>query len=308
MTLAAQERLALRVLHGYACWRRLALHALAQGLPPDALQWLDGDAAACDLSLPLHAGPLTADDVQTVERDGVARPQPDVRVSRALAELLGDAALYRCPQRWAFLYRVLWRWHQGDRSAALAADEDGARLHAMVKAVRRARHDMQAYVRFQRCDADGGDAMPQYVAWYAPEHDVLALAAAHFARRMGNTTWLITTPDGAAQWDGATLHYTSTPPNADTLRAMAAGDAVESLWLRYYQSIFNPARLNETALRQRMPARFWKHLPEAALIPSLIVQARTGMSRTGQVSAVRDMPGKTIVPAAAPGPARHMGE
>lgn len=294
----AQPRFQLRVEDGYAGWRRLALHALAEGWPPDALHWVEPDAAAADvLSLPLGAGSVTLDAVQAATQADAARPLPDVRVSKALASLLADAALFRSPQRWAFLYRVLWRWHQGDRCAAQAADADGARLHAMAKAVHRARHDMEAYVRFQRCEADGHGS-PQYVAWYAPEHDVLALAAAHFARRMGRTPWLIITPQGAAQWDGAALHHTRTPPDADDLRLRAADDGIESLWLRYYQSIFNPARLNETALRQRMPARFWKHLPEAALIPSLIVQARTGMARTGQASAVRDMPGKTIAPAA----------
>ena len=43
---------------------------------------------------------------------------PQVRISKDLAELLRDAALFRSSRRWAFLYRVLWRWQQGDRAAA----------------------------------------------------------------------------------------------------------------------------------------------------------------------------------------------
>src|SRR5690606_40568109 len=111
---------------------------------------------------------------------------PQLRVSRAFAQLLREAAQYRSQWPWALLYRVLWRYTHGDRAGVSAADEDGARLHAMAKAVRRDHHDMIAYVRFRRSDRPG---MPEYVALYEPRHGVLADAAEHFARRMGHATW-----------------------------------------------------------------------------------------------------------------------
>ncbi|SAI28639.1 bacteriophage-type DNA polymerase [Bordetella ansorpii] len=278
----------LVVRGGYADWRRQALHALAAGWPPDAITWTEhaNDAVAEQMTLDYAAA-----EAQVAEPAPGCGAVPQVRISKDLAELLRDAALFRSSRRWAFLYRVLWRWQQGDRAVASAADEDGAQLNLMAKAVRRARHDMLAYVRFHRRE---GAAMPEYLSWYEPDHDVLADAAEHFAKRMGTSSWCIGTPQGAALWDGHALHLTGTPPDADAMRAGAQHDRIEPLWLVYYKSIFNPARLNETALQQRMPVRFWKGLPEGPLIPGMIAEARHGARRVGQTGTVGEMRGKPI--------------
>ena len=47
------------------------------------------------------------------------------------------------------------------------ADADGARLHAMVKAVHREEHDMHAYMRFRERDPSE-PAPPRFVAWFEP--------------------------------------------------------------------------------------------------------------------------------------------
>ena len=52
-----------------------------------------------------------------------------------------------------------------------------------------------------------------------------------------------------------------------------AEDARESLWQTYYASIFNPARLNTRMMMQEMPAKYWRHLPEARLLPRLVRDA-----------------------------------
>lgn len=271
----------------YASWRAQARQALAAGLPPEAVTWTEQDVTpgtasgqmGLDLSAPAHPD----------ARDGpVPAPSVHIGISPALSALLQDAARYRSPQRWAFLYRVLWRWSRGDRSVASPADEDGARLGAMAKAVGRARHDMLAYVRFHRRDAT---QPPEYLAWYEPAHDVLADAAEHFSRRMGRSSWWIGTPQGCAHWDGSTLQVVRTPTDRP---AIAGTDDVESLWLTYYKSIFNPARLNEAALRQHMPVRFWQGLPEGPLIPRMIADARNGARRVAQTSTVGEMKGKPI--------------
>ena len=53
-----------------------------------------------------------------------------------------------------------------------------------------------------------------------------------------------------------------------------AGDVAEDLWLTYYASIFNPARLKVKAMLKEMPRRYWKNMPEAALIGDLIAGAQ----------------------------------
>ncbi|MDR5856498.1 UdgX family uracil-DNA binding protein [Caballeronia sp. LZ062] len=263
----------------FGAWRSAALGALAQDLKPESIEWRtqQSDTPALFAASAEQAAP-SADAAQ-------------VRVSREFAALLKDAAHFRDERRWGFLYRVLWRWAHGDRSVASAADEDGARLYKMAKAVRRAQHDMIAYVRFRQRDASLG--APEYVAWYEPDHDVLAWSAEHFAARMGQSTWLITTPDGAAMWNGERLEI-------ERRRALASDhasdtpDAAEALWMTYYRSIFNPARLNESVLEQQMPVRFWKGLPEGALIPQLVSDARGGARRVAQARAVGALRGKAV--------------
>ncbi|RFU49902.1 DUF4130 domain-containing protein [Paraburkholderia sp. DHOC27] len=214
---------------------------------------------------------------------------PVVRISKALAAQLNDAALYRDARRWAFLYKVIWRWHHGDRAVASPADIDGARLHHVAKAVRRDKHDMIAYVRFRQC-AEVAEGEPEYIAWYEPAHDILAWGAEQFAQRMGSARWLIATPSGAASWDGATLHL----QHDHAQRGAIAPDAAEALWLAYYRSTFNPARLNETALHQHMPVRYWKGLPEGPLIPEMISAAKSGAQRLAQAHRVGALQGKVI--------------
>ncbi|OZI49064.1 UdgX family uracil-DNA binding protein [Bordetella genomosp. 5] len=292
----------VRVEGGYPGWRALALQALAERRAPESLSWDERIAGAEQMQMAL-------DDAPNADASA-AHPAPSpstVRISRSLATLLQEAAHYRSPDRWGLLYRVLWRWCEGDRSAESAADPDGARLHAMAKSVRRAHHDMIAYVRFHRREdpnALGPDAptpalampealpLPRYLAWYEPEHDVLHAVADHFARRMGRESWWIGTPQGAALWDGRTMHFSDAP--ADASIVPIGTDRIEPLWLAYYQSIFNPARLNETALHQHMPARFWKGLPEGRLIPGMIADARAGARRVGQAQTVSAMPGKVV--------------
>jgi len=143
----------------------------------------------------------------------------------------------------------------------------------LAKAVDRASHKMKAFVRFRELAAD--DCV-RYVARFAPEHDVLMRTAPFFVDRFAAMDWMIVTPDGIAHWDRATLRHLAPDPTMP----VPGTDAAESLWLAYYESIFNPARLNVPMMRKEMPVAYWKHLPEAARIPVLIADA---MPRAGRM-------------------------
>jgi uracil-DNA glycosylase family protein len=91
-------------------------------------------------------------------------------------------------------------------------------------------------------------------------------------------------------WDGATLHNTGPLANS----AADLVDAGEALWLTYYRSIFNPARLNAQLMQSHIPSRFWKHLPEGAIVPHMVSNAAMGARRTGQLEAVGSRRGTTI--------------
>src|SRR6187402_1641673 len=85
----------------------------------------------------------------------------------------------------------------------------------------------------------------------------------------------VLTPERSIEWDGAQLRF---GPGAQKSDAPPA-DAGEQLWLTYYQSIFNPARLKLQMMRKEMPRKYWRNLPEAQLIAPLAAQARERSGR-----------------------------
>ncbi|MEO8836248.1 MAG: UdgX family uracil-DNA binding protein, partial [Caldimonas sp.] len=127
---------------------------------------------------------------------------------------------------------------------------------------------MKAFVRF-RTVADPAGGAPLHVAWFEPEHHIVEATAPFFARRFTAMRWAILTPERSVEWDGARLVL---GPGVRREQAPPA-DAGERLWLTYYESIFNPARLKLKAMQKEMPQRYWKNLPEARLIEPLAAAA-----------------------------------
>jgi DNA polymerase len=270
------------LVQSFAEWREAARELLAFEIAPHAVKWIAHEGGGDLFS---SAPPEPSEPVATLDP---RRAHPTLHLPRKLMDMLQSAACYRVDDRWAFLYRVVWRWQQGEQVVLSAADEDGSRLHAMVKAVHREEHDMHAYIRFrERPEAAGA---PRFVAWFEPAHDVLPQVAQHFVSRMGRISWMIATPDASVLWDGETLH------NTGPLMSSAAelDDAGEALWLTYYRSIFNPARLNAKLMQSHIPSRFWKNLPEGAAVPEMVTSAAAGARRTGQAEAVGQRRGSTI--------------
>jgi DNA polymerase len=126
---------------------------------------------------------------------------------------------------------------------------------------------MHAYVRFRRLEAaDGGE---RYAAWFEPDHWIVQTTAQFFVDRFRGMDWAILTPKGSLRWDTKSL--TVGPPA--TRDAAPDHDVFEAHWLDYYESTFNPARLNPDVMRGHMALKYWKNLPEAAAIPRLIREA-----------------------------------
>ncbi|MFP6848363.1 MAG: TIGR03915 family putative DNA repair protein [Pseudomonas sp.] len=263
----------------FAGWRGVARALLQQGVPPHQINWLgEGDSGGLFDHAPAPSSPLPKGSTP--------------RIPKQLLGLLESAACFRIADRWSLLYRILWRVAQGDRAAMLPGDVDGSQLHKRLKAIRREAHHLHAFLRFhpRLANAEG----PQLVAWHEPAHDILHSASAHFAERLGRSTWMIATPDDGVYWDGQHLHYQRPCPPEWQHLAQSPEDDGEALWLAYYGSTFNPARLNRSALESSLPVRFWKNLPEGPLIPQLMSQARAGAQRNGQAEAVARQTGKRI--------------
>jgi uracil-DNA glycosylase len=187
-------------------------------------------------------------------------------VPAKFVELAEVAILHRSPERFALLYRLLWRLRSNHDLLEIATDPDVAEVAAMAKAVRRDEHKMHAFVRFREV---GREQKSHFVAWFEPEHHIVELAAPFFARRFADMPWSILTPDACAHWDG---HAVSITPGVARSEAPTA-DRLEETWRRYYASIFNPARLKVQAMSKEMPRKYWRNLPEASLIKPLIEDA-----------------------------------
>lgn len=252
-------------------WLRQVTALIAAEVPPDDVHWVHDPAY--DQTL------MSCFDMRNVAAS--------TALPIALIERLRLACAYLDPERWSLPYRVLWRWHHGDRSAVLAGDPEGTKLVRRAQAVSKAAHLMKGFIRFhERPEAEGD---PGFVASYVPEHDVLAFVAPHFLERMGRTTWLISTPSGSVCSDGTLLNW-----GAPVSIPSSGGDASEDLWRHYYRSTFNPERLNPELMRAHLPHRHGVALPESRDVPALISAARLGESRQEQARPVASSPASQV--------------
>ncbi len=189
-------------------------------------------------------------------------------VPRALVDLAETAIQARDPERFALLYGLIWRAHRGEKHVLEdEADPLVQRVARLGQAVRRDTHKMRAFVRFREVNEDGAT---RYVAWFEPEHYIVEANAPFFVRRFATMTWSILTPYRSAHWDGETLRLGAGAQPSD----VPDDDALEAYWRAYFSSIFNPARLKVSAMTSEMPKKYWRNLPEAAVIPELIRQSR----------------------------------
>ena len=190
------------------------------------------------------------------------------------------ACCHRNDDRWALLYRILWRLCNGEpQLLELTGDPDVARLYSYAKAVARDVHKMKAFVRFR--EVEQSPQSPRYVAWFEPQHSIVEYAAPFFKRRFANMDWSILTPVGCAHWEVTGELWFS---KAVQKEAAPQGDKFEQAWRVYYKSIFNPARLKVSAMQSEMPKKYWKNLPEAKEISQLIASAE---ARTSSMIAQR---------------------
>jgi DNA polymerase len=257
----------------FAGWREAARGLRTRGVPPDTAIWTVGGEG--DLFGEELAPPTAAPGVFTVPREFV--------------ELAEQVVLHRAPDRFALLYRLLWRLGSEPNLLRISSDPDVAQAEDMAKNVSKAAHKMKAFVRFRLIE-DAADET--YVAWFEPAHRVTQATAPFFARRYANMNWSILTPDACAHWDRLTLTFT---PGADRADA-PADDALEDYWRTYYASIFNPARLKVGTMQKEMPKRYWRNLPEARLIPELIDAAEN--RTTAMVRQAPSEPSRRVVKAA----------
>ncbi len=188
-------------------------------------------------------------------------------VPRPFLDLARTAICHSDRERFSLLYAFLLRLRRAPELIQDRTDPMLRRLEALAKEVRRDIHKMRAFLRFREVDGEDG---ARFVAWYEPDHHIVRSNAGFFVNRFASMRWSILTPDVSLDWDGAMLREGPGAIRADA----PEGDPVEEVWKTYYSSIFNPARLKVGAMLKEMPRKYWKNMPETALVPALIAGAR----------------------------------
>lgn len=252
----------------WAGFRAVARAALAEGVPPSQVRFAPPERGQGELfgaPAGADADPFSAGVAPTP----VAAAGP--RLPAAFLRAGALAACHKDADRWDLLYRVAHRLHTAEPTLLQQPyDADVIALTRLCRAVQREIHKCHAFVRFREvtleaAEVEGRRPRRAFVAWYEPEHDVLALAAPHFVERFGGMDWSILNPRLRATFVAGKLRF---GPGASRDEAPTA-DALEALWRTYYASVFNPARLNLRATRAEMPRRYWHNLPEASEIAPL---------------------------------------
>jgi probable DNA metabolism protein len=234
-------------------WREAARALAAEGVPPNQVIWQVGDVPA-----DLFAGESASRQVS---------PSARLSVPRGFLDLAKNAILNGEPQRFALLYTLLLRLQDAPKLLEDQADPLVRRLAMLAKDVRRDIHKMRAFVRFR--EASDGEGS-RYVAWFEPDHHIVRANAGFFVERFASMRWSILTPEISLHWDTRML---SEGPGAHKGDA-PDGDPIEAVWKTYYASIFNPARVKVGAMLKEMPRKYWKNMPETALVPGLIAGAQ----------------------------------
>ncbi|MBX9815783.1 MAG: uracil-DNA glycosylase [Proteobacteria bacterium SG_bin5] len=251
-------------------WRQAARALALERVPPGEIVWQIEGAP----------GDLFAGEAEA----RAAPPAAGLTVPRGFLDLAGNVILHRDPERFALLYTLLLRLQDQNKLLDDRADPQVRRAEELAKAVRRDIHKMRAFLRFREL-AEGDKT--RFVAWFEPEHHIVRANARFFVNRFASLAWSILTPEVSLHWDGALREG----PGA-TRGDAPQDDPVEALWGSYYASIFNPARVKLGAMLKEMPKKYWKNMPETALVPRLIAGAQAREAK--MIEAARATPGDNL--------------
>jgi uracil-DNA glycosylase len=196
---------------------------LRQQVPPEAVHWETDVAPSSDFFAELSA------------TDSGPRGLPKAAsaiVPASFLRLCEVVVLHQDADRFALLYRLLWRLVHEPGLRNDPIDADMLHAHQMAQSVRREVHKMKTLLRF-RTMVDGQGGMLQ-LAWFEPAHHILAAVAPWFVQRVPQPRWAIMTPERSVEWDGERLHYAAGLPRSQ-VPTLGEGDGV---WLARYRSVF----------------------------------------------------------------------
>ncbi len=209
-------------------FREEARVLLGQQVPPESVHWQTAQAQNSDR----FADPSLPADHRLRDVPKAA----SAIVPASFLRLCEVVVLHHNPERFALLYRLLWRLVHEPGLRSDPIDPDMLHAHQMAQAVRRDLHKMKAFLRFR--SVDDGQAAPLQLAWFEPAHHIVEAVAPWFVKRMPQARWAILTPDRSVEFDGRLLHFR---PGLPRSRAPAI-NAPDDAWLACYRSVLATQR------------------------------------------------------------------
>ncbi len=138
------------------------------------------------------------------------------------------------------------------------------RLSELILMIRREKHRMEAFVRFQKLKDE------TFYATIEPDFNVLPLIIKHFRNRYADQKWIIY--DNKRNYgvyynlhDTAyiNLDFSNVNKPGDVGAAFTEDEGIyQSLWQNYFKSVNIPARKNTKLHMRHIPKRYWRHLTE----------------------------------------------
>ncbi|GAB3926220.1 TIGR03915 family putative DNA repair protein [Mucilaginibacter myungsuensis] len=137
------------------------------------------------------------------------------------------------------------------------------RVSELVRKVRREKHRMEAFIRFQKLKDE------TFYAAIEPDFNVLPLIIRHFKNRYADQQWIIydTRRKYGVHYNLHHTEYISLDfSDVTPTKVVSAYDEGEELyqvlWKNYFKSVNIPARKNNKLHLMHVPKRYWRHLTE----------------------------------------------
>ncbi|RVU00813.1 DNA metabolism protein [Mucilaginibacter limnophilus] len=138
------------------------------------------------------------------------------------------------------------------------------RVSEIVRSLRREKHRMEAFVRFQKLK-DG-----VFYSAIEPDFNVLPLLVRHFKNRYADQKWIIY--DIRRQYgiyydlhdtQFISIDFNDNNQAVNTIASYTEDEGLyQHLWKNYFHSVNIPSRKNTKLHLRHIPRRYWKHLPE----------------------------------------------
>ncbi len=134
-------------------------------------------------------------------------------------------------------------------------------IEKLAHQVRREAHRLKGFIRFQQTSED------QYLAFIAPQYDVLPLVRKHFESRFADQSWIIydTHRDYGLSYNRRRtreLRLKASQIEAFNRDQITHEQHCQTLWRRYFASVNIPQRNNPRLHLRQLPRRYWVYLTE----------------------------------------------